>query len=263
MKKKIIGYPSYPSAYCNVNGIMRLYLGEDLIHNELEKKEWLLGLKDHLELQSDPIFGALRREKSDHFPRFSIQQNNINNGTANVDPFPILGQIMAFPGQRTPGDAWFECDGSLLLRNEFTALFSLLGYNFGKHGDTSFGIPDLRGRSAIGIGSGSNLSPIHLAEKGGMERYTLRVDNLVPHTHDIRIRAFGKNGNENSPEAGLITTSDSISIKYTDDYNVEMKSDMAEMLEAGEDNPQSINLMPKSLAMSFYICVYGVYPSRN
>jgi microcystin-dependent protein len=62
---------------------------------------------------------------------------------------------------------WALCDGQLLSINQNTALFSLLGTNYGGNGTTTFGLPDLRGRVAVGQGQGPGLAPVQLGETGG------------------------------------------------------------------------------------------------
>ncbi len=73
-------------------------------------------------------------------------------GSANSDGIPYIGQIMMFAGSQGPG-GWLPCDGRLLSISQYTALFSLLGTQYGGDGKTTFGIPDLRARVAVGRGS--------------------------------------------------------------------------------------------------------------
>lgn len=65
-------------------------------------------------------------------------------------------------------------DGQLLPISQYTALFSLLGTNYGGDGRTTFGIPDMRGRSPIHEGRGPGLNTIRLGQKGGSESTSLR-----------------------------------------------------------------------------------------
>jgi microcystin-dependent protein len=78
---------------------------------------------------------------------------------------------------------WNVCDGSTLSISQATALFSLLGTNFGGNGVSTFQLPDLRGRVAIGAGQGPGLSLRNLGQQGGAENVTLLTPNLPAHTH--------------------------------------------------------------------------------
>jgi microcystin-dependent protein len=73
--------------------------------------------------------------------------------------------------------------GQLLEISSNTALFSILGTTYGGDGRTTFGLPDTRGRSVIGAGTGPGLSEVHLGETGGTETVTLSVTNLPAHSH--------------------------------------------------------------------------------
>jgi len=99
-----------------------------------------------------------------------------------MDPF--IGQIQAFGFNFAPR-GWATCTGELLAISSHSALYSLLGTTFGGDGRTTFGLPDLRGRSIIGIGSGGGLSSISWGERGGKENEILVAPNLPNHTHGL------------------------------------------------------------------------------
>ena len=79
---------------------------------------------------------------------------------------PFVGQVIAVGFNFAP-TGWALCDGSLLPISQNTALFSLLGTNFGGDGTTTFGLPDLRGRAALSAGQGTGLQPYTLGQNGG------------------------------------------------------------------------------------------------
>lgn len=99
-----------------------------------------------------------------------------------MDPF--IGQIQPF-GYNFAPRGWSTCDGQLLPISSNTALFSLLGTTFGGDGRTTFGLPDLRGRSIVHIGNGPGLSPIAWGERGGRESITLNQLNMPQHNHAL------------------------------------------------------------------------------
>ncbi|WP_158840546.1 phage tail protein [Polaribacter sp. L3A8] len=99
-----------------------------------------------------------------------------------MDPF--LGQIQPFGFNFAPR-GWAKCDGQLLPIASYSALFSLLGTTFGGDGRTSFGLPELRGRSIVHIGNGPGLSTIAWGERGGHEYITLNQTNMPQHSHAL------------------------------------------------------------------------------
>jgi microcystin-dependent protein len=97
---------------------------------------------------------------------------------------PFIGEIMLFGGNFVVRD-WAFCDGQLLAITSNTALFSIIGTTYGGDGRTTFALPDLRGRSAIHVGTGPGLSPIRWGDSSGTETTTLTTNNLPSHTHTV------------------------------------------------------------------------------
>ncbi|MFO1035286.1 MAG: tail fiber protein [Geminicoccaceae bacterium] len=87
---------------------------------------------------------------------------------------PYYAQIVAFPYTFCP-KGWLEADGTLLPIAQYTALFSLLGTTYGGNGVSTFGLPDLRGRAAVGEGQGPGLSPVVQGEQRGFNSATVGV----------------------------------------------------------------------------------------
>ena len=110
---------------------------------------------------------------------------------------PFIGQIMAFGGNFAPR-GWALCDGSLLPISDYDVLFSLLGTYYGCDGQTTFALPDMRGRAALHLGQGPGLSIYYiLGQSGGAEEVTLAVSQL-PHSH----AAMSNSGPGTSPNPG-------------------------------------------------------------
>lgn len=99
-----------------------------------------------------------------------------------MDPF--LGQIQPYGFNFAPR-GWAKCDGQLLSISAYSALFSLLGTTFGGDGRTTFGLPDLRGRSIVHIGNGPGLSSISWGERGGVESIYITQSNMPSHSHSL------------------------------------------------------------------------------
>lgn len=98
----------------------------------------------------------------------------------------LIGEIRMFAGNFAP-QGWAFCDGKLLSMASNQALFSLLGTTYGGDGRTTFGLPDLRGRSPVGVGAGGNtgpgLSEIPWGKRGGTETVNLSSSQLPSHSH--------------------------------------------------------------------------------
>ena len=92
---------------------------------------------------------------------------------------PFVAEIRMFGGNFAPA-GWQFCDGTLLPISEYETLFNLIGTTYGGDGQTTFAVPDLRGRIPIHQGNGFTL-----AETGGVETVTLTVSQIAAHTHPL------------------------------------------------------------------------------
>ena len=90
---------------------------------------------------------------------------------------PFLSEIRIFSFSFAP-KGWAQCNGQLLPINQNQALFSLLGTTFGGDGRVNFGLPDLRGRTPLHVGSAFTLGA-----RGGEQAHTLSISELPTHTH--------------------------------------------------------------------------------
>lgn len=174
----------------------------------------------------------------------------------------FLAQVLIFAGNFAPR-SWAFCQGQLLAINSNTALFSLLGTIYGGDGRTTFGLPDLRGRTPIGVGNGPGLPSYREGQKGGASTTTLTTANMPSHNHAFM--ANSSVGTVSVPAANSIiaATTDSrtagTNLYNMADPNVIMKS--SSISHAG--GSQSFNNMQPYLAMNYVICLQGLFPSRN
>lgn len=116
---------------------------------------------------------------------------------ANLTNLPSMGipvgAIMPYSGA-TPPSGWLACDGAPIVRATYSALFAVIGTTYGSgDGVNTFNLPDLRGRTVIGVGQGTGLSNRTLAQQVGSETHTLSVSELPPHNHPGTING-GNNG---------------------------------------------------------------------
>lgn len=168
---------------------------------------------------------------------------------------PFVGEIIMFSGSYPPR-GFALCDGQLLPISQHQALFTLLGTSYGGDGQTSFGLPDLRGRLPVHHGQGTGLSERTLGAHGGSETVVLDVHQMPPHSHSIR--ASTTIADAADPGAHVLATP-STEI-YTDDTaDTALDSSAVERSGAGEPHP---NLMPY-LAVHFCIALVGIFPARR
>jgi microcystin-dependent protein len=179
----------------------------------------------------------------------------------NID----LAMLMIFAGNFAP-QGFATCDGQIISISQNTALFSLLGTNYGGNGQSTFALPDLRGRVPIHWGQGPGLSNYSIAEVGGTEVVTLISNQIPAHNHGLLAYAGGPttaspNGaylasgplTGSGPNASLLNT------YATNQPNITLGS--ASIQPAGGNQPHP-NLQPY-LAMTFVIALQGIYPARN
>src|SRR4030088_3059956 len=97
---------------------------------------------------------------------------------------PFLGSI--FPiAFNFPPKGYAFCNGQLLPINQNQALFSLLGTTYGGNGQTTFALPDLRGRAGISSGQGPGLQNYSLGQVAGVETVTLNISEMPFHGHTM------------------------------------------------------------------------------
>jgi microcystin-dependent protein len=128
---------------------------------------------------------------------------------------PFIGEIRWVAFDFAPR-GWATCDGQIMSIAQNTALFSLLGTTYGGNGQTTFALPDMRGRAPLHVGQGPALSNRDLGEVGGTEAVTLTIPEmplhvhmLAPHTHDIPalpvdVRASSFAATKNSPAGNVL-----------------------------------------------------------
>jgi microcystin-dependent protein len=105
----------------------------------------------------------------------------------------FLGSIMTF-GFQFPPNGWQFCSGQTLSIAQNTALFSLLGTTYGGDGVQTFQLPNLQGRTPLGQGNGSGLTPRVIGEADGAENVSILISNLPSHTHAATFTPSGSSG---------------------------------------------------------------------
>ena len=107
---------------------------------------------------------------------------------AQADSDAFWGALMPMagkPGGGTCPKYWLPAEGQILPISQNTVLFSIFGNTYGGNGTTTFALPDLRGRTPVGMGQGPGLSPLDWGEQGGSASTTLSSANLPAHSHGV------------------------------------------------------------------------------
>ena len=166
---------------------------------------------------------------------------------------PYVGEIRMFAGNFAPA-GWMFCEGQLLPISENETLFQLIGTTYGGDGQSTFGLPDLRGRLPLHQGNGLNL-----AETGGVEEVTLTVQQIRNHNHPM-LASSNTAGSANPANALLarVTTF----TPYTDDLSVgTIPLNAGSIGPVGGSQPHT-NFQPY-LCIDFIISLFGIFPSQT
>jgi microcystin-dependent protein len=164
---------------------------------------------------------------------------------------PYVGEIRMFAGNFAPA-GWWMCDGSLLPISENETLFQLIGTTYGGDGQSTFALPDLRGRIPI-----HNDLSIILAETGGAEEITLTVSQIPAHSHPLLIST--NSASSVSPADNVVGAPTSMSLFIEDIPSVNMAANSVG--PTGGSQPHT-NLMP-GLCVNFIISLFGIFPSQT
>jgi len=162
---------------------------------------------------------------------------------------PYVGEIRMFAGNFAPA-GWMFCEGQLLPISQNETLFQLIGTTYGGDGQSTFALPDLRGRVPIHQGNG-----FILAETGGAEEITLTVNQIPVHTHALLASAGP--GNANNPGGNL--TGESAAVKIYVSEAPAASLNPASVIPVGGSQPHT-NFQPY-LCVSFIISLFGIFPS--
>lgn len=172
---------------------------------------------------------------------------------------PYIGEILAVSFNFAP-HGWAECNGQLLSISQNQALFSLLGTQFGGNGQTTFGLPDLRSRCAIGQGQGPGLSDRTIGETQGSETHRLLPSEMPTHTHAMM--GSSSSATTNNPSNAVLSkpaVNARVQPLYGDTGDQTMADEM--IATAGSGVPHE-NRQPH-LAMLYVIALVGVFPPRS
>lgn len=163
---------------------------------------------------------------------------------------PYVGEIRMFGGNFAPA-GWSFCSGQLLAIAENETLFNLIGTTYGGDGQTTFGLPDLRGRLPMHMGPG-----FPLAQTGGAETVTLTVNEIPTHLHPALAQSGA--GSQPSPAGGVWAAS---SLNQYSQNLPNTPMSLNAIGATGGTQPHS-NFQPY-LCVNFIISLFGIFPSQT
>lgn len=170
---------------------------------------------------------------------------------------PYVGEIRMFAGSFPPV-GWALCQGQLMSISENETLFNLIGTIYGGDGQSTFGIPDLQGKTPVHQGTLNGGSTYQIGEKAGVESVTLTVNQIPAHNHPM---VASNNPGTQVNANGLIICS-SPSIKYfIEDIPPDANLNAGVVSGVGGSQPHE-NMQPY-LCISYIISLFGVFPTQN
>lgn len=169
---------------------------------------------------------------------------------------PFIGEI-ACGGWNFCPSGWMSCDGQLLPISSYPELFTLIGTTYGGDGQSSFALPDLRGRTMVHQGAGPGLSPRTLGQTGGLETVTLTVQQIPAHSHTV----VAHTGTEKSasPQNAIAGTAPSTVPVFTSSLSANIALNSAAVTSSGAS--QAHNNRQPYLTVKCCISLYGIFPS--
>jgi microcystin-dependent protein len=168
---------------------------------------------------------------------------------------PYVGEIRMFAGNFAPA-GWMFCEGQLLPISENETLFQLIGTTYGGDGESTFALPDMRGRLPIHQGAGPSGTTYILAETGGVESVTLTTPQIAAHSHPLI--ATDSPATASVPGNNLTA---SASKRYYVSPSTTAPMAAATMSPTGGSQPHN-NFQPY-LCVNYIISLFGIFPSQT
>ncbi len=176
-----------------------------------------------------------------------------------------IAEIRMFAGNFAPRN-WAFCGAQILSIAQNTALFSLLGTTYGGNGQTTFALPDFRGRIAVGTGTGPGLPNITLGQLAGSPTVTLTTNQMPAHNHaltgGVTMQANSGTDGQTDDPTGRRLAGANIYTNFTNEP-VNMAPLVSTLQVGVNGGSQPFSIMPPYLGMNYIICMFGIFPSRN
>lgn len=186
----------------------------------------------------------------------------INNAIAQ---YGYLGEIRLMSTTYAP-KGWMKCEGQLLQINQNQALFSILGTTYGGNGQTTFALPDFRGRVMVGAGN-----YMTVGQKGGSETSTITADNIPAHSHFEPVKISSSAATQNVPGTSstfaapvlIVNNIPRTALAYTTAQPNIALVGTPTTTSGGVQSPTAITNVQPFIALTYMIAVQGIFPSQN
>ena len=180
-----------------------------------------------------------------------------------------IGIVKLFAGNFAPR-GWALCNGQILSIAQYNALFAILGTTYGGNGQTTFALPNLQGAVALGAGNGNGGNYV-LGQVAGTPNVSILTSNLPAHVHagPGKISVSATNSTDSTPVAGasLGIPGSNVSRVFTPTLGYTAATPSVELTSnvttGATGNNVPISVMQPYLAMTYIICLEGIFPSRN
>ena len=195
-----------------------------------------------------------------------------------------IAQIIMFAGNFAPRN-WAFCAGQTMSISQNTALFSLLGTTYGGNGQTTFQLPDLRGRVPVGTGQGPGLTNVVLGEISGSPTHTMIISEMPAHNHTATFngstsvlnaaQVAGTNQQAQASPQSMLARGIDGAVNGTAIPKIYAPATSTPVVPLGGLNvagtvtvginggSQPFSIMQPYLGMNYVICLFGIFPSRN
>jgi microcystin-dependent protein len=165
----------------------------------------------------------------------------------------FVGEIRLFAGNFAPV-GWAFCDGTPMSIAENDVLFTLIGTTYGGDGESTFALPDLRGRVPVHLGSGAGTSYL-LGESGGVEQVTLTTNQIPVHSHALIVS--GDQGQQGDPTGDVVGANPTVQLFRPGAATSPF--DASAMTPVGGSQPHE-NMQPY-LTINYIISLFGILPN--
>lgn len=173
---------------------------------------------------------------------------------------PFIAQIQPFAFNFAPR-GWVLCNGQILAISQYTAVFALVGTTFGGDGRTSFGVPDLRGRSMVGVGTGPGLINRAWGQRGGANFVNLTTSQLPSHSHVAQLKGRKEPGGSFNPRGNVLAADTAAAIYSPSAADTDMGSSSIVVGNTGSSTEVFIDSPYLGIYIGFALT--GIFPSRN
>ena len=175
----------------------------------------------------------------------------------------FIGQVLLFAGDYAP-KGWALCDGSLLNIADYPELFIVIGTAYGGDGTTTFGLPDLRSRVAVGAGTGTGLTQRDLGDTGGDEELSLGVNNLPAHDHNVSASVnLGTVSNNPSGFDNFLPISTGANFYSSVQGGATLDANSVAVSEDSVGSGDNIDNMPPFQTVNYIIAIEGTFPFKG